>query len=159
MARERAQSRPPAPPAQPAPPAESPAAPESPARPPAGSAPPPGPGAALSPFGPGAPAFARDTVLWANVDRPDPTAAAREAAAPAEPGPNPAAIAAPNAAARPVYRAASRLAVPLQRKPERCWTVRVAALADQREACTVMQALCRSGFDAYVTTIQAPSKI
>jgi general secretion pathway protein D len=129
---------------------------------------PPPPGASLSPFGPNAPAFARDTVLWADVDQPSPTVIAREAPASFDAAPSPPVVAAGQSMPQaPLYMATTFVArapvaqtstAPSKRKSERQWTVQVAALADEIDARTMMQSLRKSGYDAYVVTVQAASK-
>ena len=130
---------------------------------------PPPPGASLSPFGPNAPVFARDTVLWADVDQPSPTVIAREAPATfdaASPS-TPVVAAGQSMPQAPLYMATTFVArppvaqtntAPIKRKSERQWTVQVAALADESDAKTMMQSLRKSGYDAYVIAAQAASK-
>jgi len=130
---------------------------------------PPPPGASLSPFGPNAPAFARDTVLWADVDQPSPTIITRETNATFDTAPStPVVMAANQSIPRPpLYMATTFVAgppvaqtniAPIKRKSERQWTVQVAALADESDAKTMMQSLRKTGYDAYVVTVQAASK-
>jgi general secretion pathway protein D len=129
---------------------------------------PPPPGASLSPFAPNAPVFARDTVLWTDVDQPSPAVVAREMPASLGGVPNTPVVTAGGQSVpqAPLYLTtfvtrppvSQTKTAPVKRKSERQWTVQVAALADESDAKTMMQSLRKSGYDAYVTTGQATSK-
>jgi len=141
--------------------------PEPAPKPPTGNMP-PGPGASLAPFERGSTIPARDVVLRAGagqypvvIDLDPPGRFGQTSKASAEVARDKAELrqppltAASFIAVQPVPR---QPAAPIKRKQERLWAVQVAALAEEKDAVSLMNSLRKNGYDAYVMTAQVASK-